>query len=159
MDLIEQPRTKLEAESELDYEIRLHYRHARLYGRVRKVLTFIAALGSASAFANAFAMSPMLTAIGGLVVALCGFADIVWDFGTKAAKHEVTRQAYCEVLTRVHRLSLEQLDAAMARIAKTDPGHIEALRWPVQNDVLRTRGYNDHLRTLTAGQKFMDWLA
>lgn len=156
---LQQKRTKLEALHGLKYEIRLHYTHARLYRRLRAMVAFIGALGSASAFTSALAGSPRLIAVGGMLLAVCGFADLVLDFGKKATEHELTRKAYCKVEERWASLSLSQADAEMASIKAEDPGHIESLRWPAQNDVLRSEGFIDHVKKLSWLERFFNLIA
>lgn len=154
-----QKRTKLEALNGLKYEIRLHYRHARLYRRMRAVVTFVAAVGSASAFSSVFAGSPRLMGVGGMLVALCGITDLVWDFGAKATAHELMRKAYCKLQGRWADLSLSEVDAEMAAISSDDPGHIESLRWPSHNDTLRSEGYLEHLKKLSWRERLFDTIA
>lgn len=154
-----QKRTKLEALNDLKYEIRLHYRHARLYRRLRALVAFVGALGSASAFSSAFAGSPKLIAVGGMLLAVCGIADLVLDFASKATAHELTRKAYCKLEARWADLSLPQVDAEMAAISADDPGHIEALRWPSHNDTLRSRGYVEHVKKLSWRERCFDLIA
>lgn len=155
----QQKRTKLEALNGLRYEIRLHYRHTRLYRRLRAMVAFVGAFGSASAFSSAFAGSPKLMAVGGLLLAVCGIADLVLDFGGKATEHELTRKAYCKLEERWAGLSLPQVDAEMAAIKADDPGHIESLRWPSQNDVLRSEGYVAHVKKLGWLERFFSLIA
>lgn len=154
-----QKRTKLEALNELKYEMRLHYRHARLYRRLRALVALVGALGSASAFSSAFAGNPKLLAVGGVLLAICGMADLVLDFSSRATAHELARKAYCNLEVRWANLSLAQVDAELAAISADDPGHIESLRWPSHNDALRSLGYVEHLKKLNWLERFFDFVA
>ncbi|MET4675934.1 hypothetical protein ACVKN3_001693 [Luteibacter sp. PvP120] len=137
-------RTLYEVGLNLEYSIRLHYLHRRLFERVRKIGSFLAVLSGTAVVGLLKSESPVLSFVLGLIVTLLGLANLVWDFGGIARAHEGQRKAYNALLISP-RTTVAEADRARAEIAADAPLELESLRCVALNDTYRTFGHTDML--------------
>jgi hypothetical protein len=137
-------RTLYEVSLNLEYAIRLHYLHRRLFERTRKIGSFLAVLSGTAVVGLLKSESPVLSFVLGLIVTLLGLANLVWDFGGIARAHEAQRKAYTALLIRPQ-TTVEEADRARAEISSDAPLELESLRCVALNDVYRTFGHLDML--------------
>jgi len=156
-------RSHYEAMADIQYAIRLQLLHERMFRRAKGIATVIAILATSSAFAGVFEAlrrarpveAGYLIIGAGIVLALLGAIDIVFDLSGKAWQHCHQRKRYGQLAARAQSLKLAKLDAEIASVAVDDLPEIEALRVPAFNDVQRSLGHGSNAKKLTLVQ----WLA
>jgi hypothetical protein len=153
------PRTKEEAARQVNYSIRLHALHKRLYDRIRVVLAIVQLLASSAVVVEAIANKPWAVTSFGVIVATLGFLDIAYDFAEHAANHGVWRREFSELAARMGGLTLEELDSELARIEGDAEVDFESLRTIAWNDTLRTFGVEGAMRPESRTQKFVRFMA
>lgn len=135
-------RNKYEIEGCVRYSARLHFRHARLYGRVRNAINLLTLLSGTAAFVVFFNGETAVGAVGSAIVVGLGLVDQVYDFSGKAAAHKMARRAFLALLTTMPQQTEEEFETAYRALdMETDVGELESLRNPSQNDVLREMGH------------------
>lgn len=133
-------RTIYQVKMDIEYEVRLRALHFRLFDRLRKASSLLTMLAGMAVLAPLRSGSPTFSLILGLVVALIGAGNFVWDFGGIARANEAQRRKYQELLGQLG-TDVQKADEARAAIGKDDPSAIEALCGVAQNDVLRAYGH------------------
>lgn len=153
------PRTKYEAELDLAYAAALSTIHCRLYRNIARTigwLTFFS--GSTSVVALLNGHSRVTLACGVVVAALSAY-DLYFKPGESAADHARDKRAFLKLQARVAQLSLEQLDAGLARVRADAAPTLDALERPVFNDNLRSHGRQEYCVPLTRWERFVRWIA
>jgi hypothetical protein len=134
-------RGKLAVTRDLDYEVRCHERHIKYLSQVLMATRFFSAAVAAIAVATGFGGQPRIGVVLSLVVVLANEWADAYDVRDRRAQHRVQRGRILGLLTELPNMSVEDLDAQRADIAKDDPVFNDALRIAAFNDNLRTHGY------------------
>lgn len=152
-------RSHYEATLDVRFHARLHLIHARLFRRVRGILSFATLFSGSAAFAMAVADKPPLMKLAALAVAIITIVEHVLDPARKAAHHDHLRARYVLLDRDAPRLKLDELDKRLGEIGVDDGSIIDALRGPAMNDVLRQNGREDWTRRLGRWERIMGWFA
>ena len=151
------PRTRAEAVLDVWYFIRLHFLHRRLYSRARATMAIVGLVSGSAAMVEAFRDRPQLLPVLGVVVAVAGASDLVFNWAELAARHDAWRKEMADLLAR--NPSLEEIDAAIARRSGSVDDEIQALCVPAFNDNVRRNGHEDWVRSENIFERFMRFLA
>ena len=153
------PRSKDEVIREVRYQERLHFRHCRLYRRLRGLLTIVSLASGSAAITSALQAVAGGVAAAGFIVALVTIIDAVGGFAEKAAKHNVWRQSASELRARSGPMDLMSIEAALDRLKANVDDEIENLRAVCWNDVLESVGREDAMRPEKTLQRLMRAMA
>lgn len=153
-----QERTLYEVNLNIQYSVRLHSLHCRLFERLRKITSFLTVLSGTAVVGTFKTESVALGSFLGLVVTTLGLANLVWDFGGIARAHEAQRKKYNSLLSEAD-MTVAEADRKRASIATDDPVEIEALRIVALNDVYCTFGHQEMREDEPFRSKFMRTIA
>ncbi len=153
-----QERTLYEVNLNIQYSVRLHSLHCRLFERLRKITSFLTVISGTAVVGALKNESIVLGSFLGLAVTILGTANLVWDFGGIARAHEAQRRRYNNLMSEAE-MTVADADRKRASIAADDPAEIEALRVVALNDVCRTFGHQDGLEEESFRSQFMRAIA
>jgi hypothetical protein len=152
-------RDKDEALCRVRYQLRLHFLHVRLYGRIRKCVALVSLVLGSTALYGAFKNNVAAVGLSGIIVAVLSISDIVMDWSDRAARHGVWRRRMADLLVRSHKLDTAAIDRELSQIEGEIDDEFESLRVPAMNDVLRSNGMDDAVRPEAAMQRLFRILA
>lgn len=146
--------------NEIRYAQRITQRTARLYRRAATFLTFTAIIGGSGLATSMSATLPhWIVVLGGVLLAVAGAVGLAVRPLEKAILNEQDLKKYTQLETQAVSMSLEQLQAALAKARETDVAEIELLRDVAYNDVVTESGRSDMAASLTFPQRFIAALA
>lgn len=146
--------------NEIRYAQRITQRTARLYRRASTVLTFLAILGGSSVAVSLSKSAPdWLAIVGTLAMAAAAAASLAVRPLEKAITNEQDLRKYTQLETLAVGMTLEQLQAALAKARETDAAEVELLRDVAYNDVVREIGRDDAAIHLNLQQRLIASLA
>lgn len=152
-----QPKTKAEAVLKLQYEIRLHELHRRLYRRAQFALSLLSVLIGSASLLPVLQAAPGGLLLSGALLAVIGAVSAVGGLADAAARHEIRRRAVADILARAPRLGIDDIEGE--RIQLADEDYIESLRAVAFNDALKSGGYESGMRPERRMERLMRCLA
>ena len=153
------PRTKYEAELDLAYAIALSSIHCRLFERIAHAIGWLNFFSGSAIVVSLLNGHPRITLACGLLTTALSAYDLYFKPGEAAANHRRDRQAFLTLQERVAHLTLQQLDAGLARVRKNAASTLDVLERPVFNDNLRSHGQQAHCVPLTRWERFVRRIA
>lgn len=150
-----QPRDKDEAIRCARYQLRLHFLHYRLYGRIRRAVAFVSLLFGSAALYGVFKDNASAIGLAGIAVAALSTADLVMGWADRAARHDAWRRRMADLIARSHDLTMEDIDRELAQLEGDVDDELESLRVPAFNDMLRSNGLESAVRPERVVEKFV----
>ncbi len=152
-------RSAYEATLDIDYAVCIAELHARLFGRIKKAISFVGFLGGSAAVYSLITQDATAAGIYGIFTAVLSAYDLAYDPGGVAAAHRKDKQAFLNLRSRVAKLSVPSIDAELARIRKDSASCLKSLELPAHRSNLKSHGHSiDHIK-LGRLERFFDWVA
>lgn len=152
-------RTKSEAILGINYCIRVHELHCRLYRRIRGCMTIASLLAGSAAMVSVVQGIPGLIAVLGIAVATIGYVDAAANISALAERHSLWTREFNKLLAVSSGLTIDELDARKREIIADATVEIESLRPVAYNDVLESGGFMDGMRPESRAQRLMRAIA
>lgn len=138
-------RTKYEASLDVQYACVLNRLNEKLYNRLDAALGLVGLAGGSSAVAAGYGGHAELTVVIGAVLATLSIVERVIGASRKAEVHRQAQASFAELAARAPSMSLQDIDADLARLRAATPDGIDGLSAVAYNRNLTTHGRTDYL--------------
>jgi ABC-type multidrug transport system fused ATPase/permease subunit len=153
-------QTREQFEGEIRYAQILSERTARMYRRLQTVGTFLSIVGMSAVLATALSsMSDAWTLSAAAVFLISTAIMLTVKPAEKVTRWEEDLQRYRDLMARSKTMTLEQLDAALQDVRRSDAPEVAPLREVAFNQMLHEINRADQLIRLTLGQRVLAQLA
>ena len=153
-------KTREQFEADIRYAQILSERTARIYRRLQTVGTFLSIVGLSAVLASALSSLPDVWKFSAAAVFLLSTAVMLSvKPAEKVTRWEQDLQRYRDLMARSKAMTLEQLDAALQEVRRSDAPEVAPLREVAFNQMLYEINRADQLIRLTFGQRVLAKLA
>ena len=154
------PRTTFEARLDASYGVRLHELHARLFRRLRWIISGISLLSATAVFAPVFGGDAFVGKVGAALVVLFTIIDAISGLPERIAAHELQRGRFLDLLGKTSDASpLGDIDSVYHQIERAYATEFDSLAEVAFNDNLRRHGLEKYMRPESVWAKAFRFLA
>lgn len=151
-------RPRAQIEMDIRYAIRLNELHRRWYRKLKFITSMLSLLAGSAALATIFGAAPIISVVAAVVVAACGFADLLGQWSDKASRRCEYIRAYQGLLSS--QLTDGQMQDGLEKVYAMVSDHdIEALRTVAYNDTSLSWGWDHNVIPETFMQRLWRSLA